>query len=148
MRTSPPQTWLLVGGAGYIGSHVVRTFQQHGYEVSVFDDFSTGSRNFLPENTKIFTGDIRDSNAVAESLAGVNGVVHLAGYKYASESVKYPEETLDVNRNGTRNLLEQMRITGTQKIIFSSSSSVSSGVGPRIPETVDPGNAPLTATTV
>ncbi len=116
--------WLVTGGAGYIGSHVVRTFQEHGYEVSVLDDFSTGSRNFLPENTKIFTGDIRDSNAVAESLAEVNGVVHLAGYKYASESVKYPEETLDVNRNGTRNLLEQMRITGTQKIIFSSSSSV------------------------
>jgi len=116
--------WLITGGAGYIGSHVVRKFQEHGHEVAIFDDFSTGSSEFLPRDVQVITGDIRDSSALAQALEGAGGVVHLAGYKYASESVKYPKETLDVNVNGTQNLLQQMRIANIHKLIFSSSSSV------------------------
>ena len=80
-------TWLVTGGAGYIGSHVVRCFLESGREVVVLDDLSSGHREFVPEGVPLVEGSVVDPSAVEEALTGgmvagghaVTGVVHLAG---------------------------------------------------------------------
>ena len=74
-------TWLLTGGAGYIGSHIILAFREAGKEVVVLDDLSTGYRAFVPDDVPLLEGSVTDPAAVARALDehGVTGVVHLAG---------------------------------------------------------------------
>ena len=121
--------WLITGGAGYIGAHVVRAFLNAGHEVSVLDDLSTGHREFVNPLAHFVEGSIQDSSSVARALRGpdgkpVTGVVHCAGYKYAGESVSRPIHTYDVNVTGTLRLIEEMVATGVSLIVFSSSAAV------------------------
>ncbi|MFY9263605.1 MAG: UDP-glucose 4-epimerase GalE [Actinomycetaceae bacterium] len=118
--------WMIAGGAGYIGSHVVRAFQEVGIEPIVYDNLSTGRESFLPEGVTFVKGDIKDSALVEKTLREhkCEGVVCLAGYKYAGESVKYPLLTYDQNVTGIVAMLEAMQRAGVNNYVFSSSAAV------------------------
>lgn len=119
-------TWLVTGGAGYIGSHVVRAFQAEGMDCVVIDDLSSGHRGFVPSSVPLVVGSIVDRAALDEALGGrqVTGAVHLAGFKYAGVSVTRPMHTYTQNVTGTVTLLEALADHGVDKIVFSSSAAV------------------------
>ncbi|HEU5484376.1 MAG TPA: UDP-glucose 4-epimerase GalE [Microlunatus sp.] len=119
-------SWLVTGGAGYIGSHVVRAFLSEGIDCVVIDDLSSGHRGFVPESVPLVVGSIVDRAAVDEALGRgeIAGVVHLAGFKYAGVSVSRPLHTYTQNVTGTVTLLEAMAEREVDKIVFSSSAAV------------------------
>jgi len=119
-------SWLVTGGAGYIGSHVVREFGSAGIDAVVLDDLSSGIESFVPEGVPFVRGSILDRDLVSETIArhDVTGVVHVAGYKYAGVSVQRPLHTYDQNVTGTQRLLEAMAGHGVDRIVFSSSAAV------------------------
>ena len=115
---------LVIGGAGYIGSHVVKELLQQGVRVSVFDNMSTGqSENLFPEATFI-KGDILDIPALEKAMQGVDGVVHLAAKKAVGESMENPEKYAVNNITGTLNILNTMAKCGVKNFVFSSSAAV------------------------
>ena len=116
--------WLVTGGAGYIGAHVARKLLESGRDVVVIDDLSTGVRHFVPGDADFVQGSIGDTGAVADALAGCDGVVHLAALKYAGESVKEPLRFYANNVDGMRVLLEQTVAAGVELFVYSSSCSV------------------------
>ena len=85
-------TWLLTGGAGYIGAHIVRAFQRADVPVVVFDDLSTGIRQNVPSDVPLVVASVADQPAVAAALReyDVTGVLHLAAKKSVGESVAQP----------------------------------------------------------
>ncbi len=117
--------WLLTGGAGYIGSHIVQAFLAQGREVVVLDDLSSGFREFVPEGVTLHEGRVEDPAAVAAALDAqpVEGVVHLAGLKYAGESVYVPLDFYRANVEGTRVLLDALAQRAIDRLVFSSSSA-------------------------
>lgn len=119
-------TWLVTGGAGYIGAHVVRAFSEQGIDAVVVDDLSSGHATFVPEPVPFVKGTILDTDLVRRALRvhDVTGVVHLAGFKYAGVSVEQPLHTYDQNVTGTVSLLRAMREEGVTNMVFSSSASV------------------------
>ena len=116
--------WLVTGGVGYIGSHVVRDLIAAGAEVTVFDDLSTGNASYIPDGVPLIKANLNDTAKLTKALAGVYGVVHLAAYKYASESVTHPLENHESNVVGTFNLLRCMQNAKVNQLIFSSSAGV------------------------
>ncbi|MDR1231910.1 MAG: UDP-glucose 4-epimerase GalE [Spirochaetaceae bacterium] len=118
---------LIIGGAGYIGSHVAREFFDAGHKVIVFDNFSSGLRgNIFPEET-VIAGDILDYAALVRAMqAGgkVDALVHLAAFKAAGESMLKPEKYSVNNITGTLNILNAAAETGVKHIVFSSSAAV------------------------
>jgi UDP-glucose 4-epimerase len=119
-------TWLITGGCGYIGAHVVREFLRDGIAVAVLDNLSTGKREFIPAHVPFHHVDLNNKSEIEQVFAKyhVDGVVHLAGYKAAGESVSFPLHTYRENVVGMLNLLEVMTDFGVNKIVFSSSASV------------------------
>jgi UDP-glucose 4-epimerase len=123
-------TWLVTGGAGYIGAHVVRRLLASGREVAVLDDLSSGHPEFVPAGVPLVEGTVVDPDDVDRALATgpdgapVAGVVHCAGYKYAGESVRRPLHTYRQNVIGTQVLVERMLGAGVRNIVFSSSAGV------------------------
>jgi UDP-glucose 4-epimerase len=121
-------TWLVTGGAGYIGSHVVRAFTDSGRDVVVIDDLSSGHRRFVPPDLPFVEGSVADPEAVrrALELAGERpaGVVHLAGFKYAGVSVQRPLHTYRQNLTGLQVLLAGMAEREVPALVFSSSAAV------------------------
>ncbi|MFN8148837.1 MAG: UDP-glucose 4-epimerase GalE [Candidatus Nanopelagicales bacterium] len=119
-------TWIVTGGAGYIGSHVVRAFADEGIESVVLDDLSTGREVFVPDGVEVVQGSITDPAAVSALLRrpDVEGVVHIAALKYAGVSVSEPLDFYRVNVEGTRILLEECRAAGVGNVVFSSSAAV------------------------
>jgi UDP-glucose 4-epimerase len=119
-------SWLVTGGAGYIGAHVVRAFRAQGIDTVVVDDLSSGRRGFVPEGTPFVQGTILDGSLLERSMAehGVRGVVHLAGFKYAGVSVQRPLHTYQQNVTGTATLLGAMEAAGVDRMVFSSSAAV------------------------
>ena len=118
-------SWLVTGGAGYIGSHVVRAFLEAGEPVVVVDSLTSGHAGFVPADVPFVRGSILDGDLVRHTLVEheVTGVVHLAGFKYAGVSVTKPLLTYQQNVTGTATLLEQMQSTGVDRIVFSSSAA-------------------------
>jgi len=119
-------SWMVTGGAGYIGAHVVRAFQAKGIDVVVLDDLSSGRRGFVTDGVDFVHGSILDG-ALLESVFArhdVRGVVHLAGYKYAGVSVQRPLHTYQQNVTGTATLLAAMEAAKVSRIVFSSSAAV------------------------
>ncbi|GGO92431.1 UDP-glucose 4-epimerase GalE [Nocardioides phosphati] len=115
--------WLVTGGAGYIGAHVVRAFQAAGIEASVLDDLSTGFEAFVPDGVPLIKATLLDRDAVREAVQGVDGVVHVAGYKYAGVSVQRPLHTYEQNISAMVILLQEMRDAGADRMVFSSSAA-------------------------
>jgi UDP-glucose 4-epimerase len=118
-------SWLVTGGAGYIGAHVVRSFQSVGLDAVVVDDLSSGHREFVRPEVPLVEGTILDTDLLVRTMEQheVEGVVHLAGFKYAGVSVSRPLHTYDQNVTGTVSLLRAMEQTGVESIVFSSSAA-------------------------
>jgi UDP-glucose 4-epimerase len=119
-------SWLVTGGAGYIGGHVVRALQDAGLEPIVLDDLSTGFQSFVPDAIPFVRASILDGEAVLRTIDAhnVTGVIHVAGYKYAGVSVQRPLHTYEQNVTGTSTLLAAMADRGVDRIVFSSSAAV------------------------
>jgi UDP-glucose 4-epimerase len=119
-------SWLVTGGAGYIGAHVVRAFRAQGIGTVVVDDLSSGRRNFVPDGVPFVEGSILDGSLLERAIDehGVVGVVHLAGFKYAGVSVQRPLHAYQQNVTGTATLLGAMEARAVERIVFSSSAAV------------------------
>ncbi len=119
-------TWMVTGGAGYIGAHIVRAFQAVDIPVVVLDDLSSGHPHFVPEDVPFAEGTILDTDLLRRTFRehGVVGVVHTAAFKYAGVSVQRPLHTYEQNVEGTRRLLVAMTDAGVQSIVFSGSAAV------------------------
>jgi UDP-glucose 4-epimerase len=119
-------SWLVTGGAGYIGSHVVRAFGAENIDSVVLDDLSSGHRAFVSPDTPFYEGSILDRALLDRifSEQSIDGVVHLAGFKYAGVSVTRPLHTYTQNVTGMVTLLEAMAAAGSNKFVFSSSAAV------------------------
>ncbi|MFP4151359.1 MAG: UDP-glucose 4-epimerase GalE [Alkalispirochaeta sp.] len=115
---------LIVGGAGYIGSHVVRAMLDASHHVRVFDNLSSGLRENLQREAEFVHGDINSPLAIREAMRGVDAIVHLAAFKAAGESMVAPEKYSSNNIGGTIELLNAASETGVRKIVFSSSAAV------------------------
>ncbi|TGO05625.1 UDP-glucose 4-epimerase GalE [Serinibacter arcticus] len=117
--------WMVTGGAGYIGSHVVRAFGEAGIDVVVVDDLSSGHRDYVPAGVPLVEATLLDTAAVTAALRehAVTGVVHLAGFKYAGVSVKRPLHTYTQNVTATISLLEAMVEAEVRNLVFSSSAA-------------------------
>jgi UDP-glucose 4-epimerase len=119
-------SWIVTGGAGYIGAHVVRALADAGLTPVVLDDLSSGVASFVPEGVAFVQGSILDRELVEKALRDhdAEGVIHVAGYKYAGVSVQRPLHTYAQNVEGTRVILEAMQAAGVANIVFSSSAAV------------------------
>jgi UDP-glucose 4-epimerase len=119
-------TWLLTGGAGYIGAHIVRAFQRADMPVVVLDDLSTGIRENVPADVPLVEASVGDQPAVAAALSdhSVTGVLHLAAKKAVGESVERPLYYWDQNVGAMRSLLETCLEGGVDRVLFSSSAAV------------------------
>lgn len=116
---------LVIGGAGYIGSHVVKELLKNNQQVTVFDDLSTGQEiNLFPE-AKFIKGSILDMEALERTMSQqIDGVVFLAGKKAVGESMENPAKYANTNLIGAINVLNTMEKCKVDKIIFSSSAAV------------------------
>ena len=119
-------TWLVTGGAGYIGAHVVRALRASGRNVVVFDDFSAGLRSRVEPKVPIVKASVQDPHAVGIALRDYSctGVIHLAAIKAAGESVEIPLQYYRANIDGAISVLEAMKAEGVSNFVYSSSAAV------------------------
>ncbi len=116
---------LVIGGAGYIGSHVVKEMMKAGHKVTVFDNLSSGLRcNLFPENDFIYGNILIPSDLEAAFSQGFDAFVHLAAFKAAGESMLLPEKYSVNNITGTINIMNAAVKFNCKKMIFSSSAAV------------------------
>lgn len=116
---------LVIGGAGYIGSHVVKEMMKAGHKVTVFDNLSSGLRcNLFAENDFIYGNILIPSDIEAAFAQGFDAFVHLAAFKAAGESMEKPEKYSVNNITGTLNIMNAAVKFGCKKMIFSSSAAV------------------------
>jgi UDP-glucose 4-epimerase len=117
---------LVTGGAGFIGSHVVDSVIARGAHVTVYDNFSTGRRGFIPERTglTVVEGDLLDQHKLDLVMRGKDFVFHLAANADIKENLKEPRKCIDQNIVATQNVLEAMRSGGVREVAFSSTGSV------------------------
>ncbi|AXI78127.1 UDP-glucose 4-epimerase GalE [Peterkaempfera bronchialis] len=119
-------TWLITGGAGYIGGHVVRAMREAGLRVAVLDDLSTGDAERLPADVPLVEGSTLDRAAVDRALRehAVTGVLHVAAKKQVGESVEQPFRYYRENLQGLQTVLEAAADAGVRRFLFSSSAAV------------------------
>ena len=118
------QKFLITGGAGFIGSVLTAYLLDHGYEVVVLDDLSTGHSKTIDSRASLVKASILDKSALVAALVGINSVIHCAAKSLVEESVSKPDLYGQVNTEGTRFLLEAMKETGVSNIVFSSTAAV------------------------
>jgi len=129
-------SFLVTGGAGFIGSHIVQELVRGGHRARVIDNFSTGKRENLAgleDSIDLIQGDIRDVAAVNEAVKDIDYVLHQAALASVPRSIDDPLETSEVNVQGTLNLLEASRRAEVRRFVLASSSSVY-GPGHRLPK--------------
>lgn len=116
---------LLTGGAGYIGSHTAKEFSKAGYEVIILDNLSTGKKE-LAKYGKLIVADLMDIEALRKIFKQIkfDGVIHFASLSKVEESFQYPEKYYRENITNALNLLDCMKESETELIIFSSSAAV------------------------
>lgn len=116
---------LVVGGAGYIGSHAVKLLRAHGHEVWVFDNLGRGHAGSVPAEILV-KGDLGDEAGIERALGdhGIEAVMHFAAYALVPESVSDPAEYYRNNVVGSLNLLDAMRAVGVRRLVFSSTCAV------------------------
>ena len=117
---------LVVGGSGFLGSHVADELTEKGYEVTIFDQKKS---TWINDNQKFIESDLLDREHVIKCLEGFNFVIHFAGIADIGESKEKPLETIETNIIGTANLLEGCRKNKIEKFIFASSVYVFSKYG-------------------
>jgi UDP-glucose 4-epimerase len=119
-------TWLLTGGAGYIGAHVLRSLQASERGVVVVDDLSTGVESKVPDGVPLLRCDVRDRDSLVRAMRehDVDGVVHLAAKKAVGESVEQPLRYYRENVDGVLALAEAAVEAGVRNIVYSSSAAV------------------------
>lgn len=117
--------YLVTGGAGFIGSHLVRALLEQGAFVRVLDNFSTGRReNIEGLNVEILEGDIRDTAKAAEAVQGIDVIFHEAAFVSVPQSMQDPLPCFDINQRGTEILLEAARKAGVGRVVLASSAAV------------------------
>jgi len=116
---------LITGGAGYIGSHMVKLARQRGHVVTVFDNLSTGYRNALPDGVLV-EGSLLSAEEIHAAISGksFDGVIHFAGSIQVGESMRLPLKYYADNTVGTVNLLSACVESGVKNFVFSSSAAV------------------------
>ena len=117
---------LVTGGAGYIGSHVVRALLQAGHKVVVYDNLSTGHRQAVPEDVPFYEEDIRTTGRLAEVLLAerIEAVLHFAASSLVGESMQEPQKYYDNNVGGTLSLVTALRQSHVENFVFSSTAAV------------------------
>jgi len=131
--------YLVTGGAGFIGSHIVDELLARGHRVRIIDNFSTGRRENIAhvvDDVEVFEGDIQSYERVHNAARGVDYVVHLAALPSVPRSVQDPLTTHQVNTTGTLNVLLAARDEGAKRVVIASSSSVY-GANPTLPKRED-----------
>ena len=132
---------LVVGGAGYIGSHTARRLKSHGHDVVIYDNLSTGHA-CLAEGFELIVGDIEDTSRLASAMQRVDAVTHFAAHAYVKESVENPRKYFRNNVEAGLALLNTCLDCGVRKFIFSSTCAVY-GVPSQIPITEDNPRLPV-----
>ena len=116
---------LVIGGAGYIGSHVAYELLNQGYSVRIYDDFSNGLHRRVDGKFRdVVEGDILDREKLIEAMHGIDAVIHLAAKKAVGESVTNPLKYYENNVGGTLNILAAMSVKKVKTMVFSSSAAV------------------------
>lgn len=115
---------LVTGGAGFIGSNIVKTLIGLGHEPVVLDDLSSGYRENLLAGVPFVEGDVRDLGAVARAMAGCGVVFHLAASVGNVRSIEHPQTDSAINVLGTLNVLESARASRIDRVVFSSSAGI------------------------
>jgi UDP-glucose-4-epimerase GalE len=126
---------LVTGGAGYVGSHAIRSLARHGHRVTVYDNLSTGHR-FLVDGFQLIAADLEDATQLSRALSGIELVMHFAGSAYVGESVQHPRKYFRNNVQNSLALVNAAIDTGVRDFIFSSSCAVY-GVPDKVPITED-----------
>ena len=137
--------YLVTGGAGFIGSHLVRELVRRGMRVRIFDDHSTGWKSRVSDiwnDIEWIDGDVRDAEAVRRACRGVEVVQHLAAIASVSRSIAEPALTHAVNVDGTLNVLLAAKETSVRRVVFASSSACY-GDNPITPKSEDLPTRPL-----
>ena len=118
---------LVTGGAGFIGSHIVRTLLERGDKVRVLDNFSTGKHENLAgleSDIEILRADLRDASALARACSGVGTVFHEAAFVSVPQSMQEPAECFDVNVTATASLFEAARKADVRRLVFATSAAI------------------------
>lgn len=127
---------LVTGGAGFIGSHIAQRLVEAGHEVVVLDNLFSGSRANLAaiaDRVRFVEGDVRNLAAVEECAAGCQVIFHEAAIVSVPLSVERPQESHDVNIQGTLNVLQAARTAGTRRVVYASSAAIY-GEEPTLPK--------------
>lgn len=116
--------YLITGGAGFIGTNLTKQLLAEGHQVRILDNFVAGRKaDRIQTGAEYIEGDIRDMDTLLRVMRGVDGVFHMAALPRITYSIEHPQETHDVNVNGTLNVLLAARDTNVKRVVFSSSSS-------------------------
>jgi len=130
-------TSLVTGGAGFIGSHLVRALLERGDQVRVLDNLSTGRRENLTDlDVTLIEGDIRDLNTVLQAVSGISHLYHLAALISVQASVEDPLDCYAVNLNGSLNVLWAAQQAGVSRVVLASSAAVYGDTDKKVDETV------------
>jgi UDP-glucose 4-epimerase len=124
--------YLVTGGAGFIGSHIVQMLLVRGESVRVLDNFSTGrretlealARQFNGDRFEVLEGDLRDAARVEEAVRGVEVIFHHGAFVSVPQSMEEPQTCFDVNITGTSRLLDTARAAGVRRVVLASSAAV------------------------
>src|SRR5947209_18511448 len=120
------RTFLVTGGAGFIGSHIATALAKRGDRVRVLDKLSTGHRSnpaHLGQQVELIQGDLTDREAVGRAVAGVDCVFHQAARASVPRSVEFPLDTNAACVTGTVTLLDAARRAGVRRVVYAASSS-------------------------
>lgn len=117
------KTFLITGGAGFIGTNLVERLVAAGQRVVVVDNLVAGNKDRLPKGVDFYELDIRETDKLTEVCQGVDVLVHLAALPRVQFSIDDPVKTHDVNVNGTLSVLEAVRAAGVKRVVYAASSS-------------------------
>ena len=134
--------YLVTGGAGFIGSHIVERLRSRGDAVRIADDFSSGRRENVPAGVDVVEGDLADPAVAKKAVAGCEFVIHQAAIPSVPRSVNDPVRSNRANVDGTLNVLIAARDAGAKRVVFAGSSSVY-GDAAVLPKREDMRPAPL-----